>query len=284
MKAVKSPSDHVSDKTSASADPRIRGEGESDPLFVEALARGLKVLQCCGRSDVPLTVTQIVRETGLTQSTVWRMCHTMVTLGFLERTHENRVRPGLPLLDLGYAALSRRPLADLARPGMEKLASQFAGAVSLGVRDGMEMIYLERIEGGSIIFTGLRTGSRVSLLATAMGWGYLAGISMESRASILETTRQRMPQEFARVIDRLQAAISDFPTKGYVLNTGVLHPEINAIGIPLLQEGKEPAACLSFGGSSSIFSPHRLETEIAPRLIELAKSLAIRQPSVVGVK
>ena len=72
----------------------------------------------------------------------------MLKLGYLVRVGEERLRPGLPLLALGHAALSRQPMAELARPAMEEIARRFPGAVSLGMRDGFQILYLQRIEGG----------------------------------------------------------------------------------------------------------------------------------------
>ncbi|ODU67348.1 MAG: hypothetical protein ABT05_03900 [Lautropia sp. SCN 66-9] len=248
---------------------------EKDPLFVTALARGLNILLLCGESPAALTVSQIAKASGLPQPTVWRLCHTMIKLGFLERTDEDRMRPALAVLRLGHAAIARRPLAELAKPGMDALARRYPGAVSLGVRQELEMVYIHRVEGGAIIFSDLRIGSHVSLLASAMGWGLLAGLPEKERAALLRTARQCMPEEYERVQKPLTAALARFPSKGWILNKGVLHPEINAISVPVMWPGGTPVASLSFGGSRSRFSPQLLDREIGPQLVELAQSLSI---------
>jgi len=250
-------------------------ENSDDPLFVTALARGLAILQSLGRSDTSLTMTQIAKLLKLPQPTVWRLCHTMIELGYLERTDENRVRPGLALLGLGYAALSQRPLSELARPGMEMIAKQFPGAVSLGIRQDLEMLYINRVEGGTIVFAGLRTGSRVSLLASAIGWGYMAGLPEKERTVLLATAKQSMPKEYSRVWSGIKVAIKDYPIKGLIVNTGVLHPEINAIAVPVGTLGATPMASLSFGGPRSNFSIKVLENEVGPQLRALARNLAV---------
>ena len=246
-----------------------------DPLFVTSLARGLAILQSLGTSDKALTMTQIAKLLKLPQPTVWRLCHTMIELGYLERTDENRVRPGLALLGLGYAALSQRPLSELARPGMEMIAKQFPGAVSLGIRQDLEMLYIHRVEGGAIVFAGLRTGSRVSLLASAIGWGYVAGLPKKERSVLLASAKQSMPKEYSRVSSALEVAINDYPIKGLIVNTGVLHPEINAIAVPVGILGSTPMASLSFGGPRSKFSVKILENEVGPKLRALARNLAV---------
>jgi DNA-binding IclR family transcriptional regulator len=78
-------------------------------------------------------------------------------------------RPGLAAFRLGHAALTRQPLAELARPAMQALATDFPGAASLGVRQDFEMLYVKRVDGGPAIYPGLRVGSQVTLIASAMG-------------------------------------------------------------------------------------------------------------------
>ena len=244
-----------------------------DPLFVTALARGLAVLQCCGAAHAPQSVRQIVDQTKLPQPTVWRLCHTLVQLGYLERTQENRFRPGMPLLGLGYAALARRPLADLARPAMVRLAGAYNGTVSLGIRQDFDMVFIERVSGGTLIYPGLRPGSPISLLASAMGWAYLGALAPEERDALLQVARQRFSAEFERIRIALQEALRGFDDHGFVINPGILHPEINAIAVPIRGTSSSPVACLNFGGPKSVFSVDFLRTQMAPVVLKLANEL-----------
>ncbi len=52
---------------------------------------------------------------------------------------------------------------------MQALATDFPGAASLGVRQDFEMLYVKRVDGGPAIYPGLRVGSQVTLIASAMG-------------------------------------------------------------------------------------------------------------------
>ena len=60
------------------------------------------------------------------------------------------------------------------------------------------------------------------------------------------------------------------------MNTGVLHPEINAIAVPVGILGSTPMASLSFGGARSKFPVTVLENEVGPQLRALARQLATR--------
>src|SRR5262245_65156639 len=127
---------------------REQASRKSDRQFVTALGRGLEILQCFTPATPELGTSQLARMTGLPQPTVWRLCHTMTELGFLvQAPDKDRLRLGLPVLTLGYAVLARQRIGETARPYMEAIARRYQGAVSLGVRDGLSMLYLERCRG-----------------------------------------------------------------------------------------------------------------------------------------
>lgn len=246
----------------------------NDPLFVTALARGLDVLKCCASAETDLTVSEIAKLLGLPQSTVWRCCHTLERQGYLERTPGERLRPGLALLGLGHAALSRQPMAALARPGMAAIATRFLGAVSLGIPQGMEMLYLARVEGGATIYPGLSAGSRVGVLSSAMGWAWLAALSPEARMEFVDRARRQAREQYERIADQLEEAIGYYETHGVLVNSGVIHPELNAIAVPILSGVHSPIASISFGGVQAAFPAERLLKEVAPGLVELASNLS----------
>jgi DNA-binding IclR family transcriptional regulator len=252
-------------------------EQANDPLFVSALARGLAILRCCGDAPADLSVSEIAQTLGLVQSTAWRYCYTLLKLGYLVRVGKDRMRPGLPLLGMGYATLSRQPMAELARPDMEEIARRFPGAVSLGAREGFQILYLQRVEGGPVTYPGLRAGSRVTLLASAMGWAYVAALPPQERKQFLAAASQHSPELYARIQSRLEKAIRDFARHGFIVNSGLIHPELSAIAFPVGLPGEAPKAALSFGGPKDDFPIRRLEREVAPHLRSLAKMLSIAQ-------
>lgn len=244
-----------------------------DRQFVTALARGLEILRCFTPATPELGTTEIARLTGMPQPTVWRLCYTLLQLGYLTSVPGRQtLRPGIPLLSLGYAALVSQPISEVALPDMQAMAIRHEGAVSLGARDGLSMIYLQRCQGSSIVFTELQVGSRVPLATSATGWAYLAGLPKPDRAALLAELKASLGTQWPAIERSLQKALGAYEKTGYLVNRGVLHRRVNSVAVPLRSADGSILLALSSGGIVDIFTPDRL-AEVGKELMALATKL-----------
>jgi DNA-binding IclR family transcriptional regulator len=255
------------------APPAEDSDGK-DPLFVTALARGMDVLRCFTAANPELGTSQIARLTGLPQPTVWRLCHTLLELGYLDAIPGRQsMRPGIRLLGLGQAVLFGQPIAELALPHMQAIASRHEGAVSLGARDGLSMIYLQRCQGSAIILADMRVGSRVPLATSATGWAYIAGLGQAERKAVLNELRAERRANWPDIETKLLDALTDYDSTGYIINIGSLHARINSVAVPIHSPDGSEILSLSSGGISQVFDPAKL-AEIGCELQNLAGKLA----------
>jgi DNA-binding IclR family transcriptional regulator len=239
---------------------------------VTALARGLDILSCFSASRPEIGGTEIAQMTGLPQPTVWRLCHTMMQRGYLVLVSGDRMRPGIPVLRLGRAALASTPIAAAARDRMQDMADRFGAASGLGARDGGRMVFVQRCLSEAQLVMNLKLGSRLPLLTSAVGWGLLAGYDEAEREEILAQhvgSEPRWPQ--AERAFRL--AIAEYADQGYVLNLGTFHPGYNGAGVPIRGNDGRPAFGLTCSGSAATHSPAYLRKEVAPELMKLAREL-----------
>jgi DNA-binding IclR family transcriptional regulator len=257
----------------ASKSKRRAAPKPADRQFVAALGRGLDILQCFTPVTPELGTSQLARMTGLPQPTVWRLCHTMTELGFLVSVPgQDRLRLGLPVLTLGYAVLAGQRIGETAKPYMEAIAKRHQGAVSLGVRDGLNMLYLQRCQGSSIILADLSVGSRVPLAYSATGWAYLAATSDKERKQLIAEIRAAERQKWVVIERSFEASLNEFRKTGYVVNVGSLHPQVNAVAVPVPSQDGSVLLTISSGGISSVFTEKVLR-EVGTELKALAEKL-----------
>jgi DNA-binding IclR family transcriptional regulator len=182
------------------------------------------------------------------------------------------MRPGIPLLGLGHAVLAGLPIGDLALPDMQSIASRYKGAVSLGARDGLSMIYLQRCQGSAIILADLRVGSRVPLATSATGWAYLAGLETAERNKLMAVLSASLGRQWSTIEPKLTTALRQFEKQGYIVNKGSLHARINSVAVPVKSSDGSITLSISSGGISELFNSEKL-AEIGSELKVLAVKL-----------
>ena len=247
---------------------------KKDRQFVTALSRGLDILRCFDAQHRSLGTAEIARLTGLPQPTVWRLCHTLIEDGYLVQVdRKDKLRPGIPILSLGYSAIAATPLAELAYDAMNAIAIRHQGSVSLGMRDGSGMIYLQRCQGSQIILRDMGIGSRVPLLISATGWAYLAGLDQQRRKAALAELKKAEPEQYRQAAKKFDVAMQEFAKTGYLVNKASLHPQINAVAVPVVSEDGTKVLGLSSGGINQLFDDKKLKL-VAGELKRLAAELS----------
>ncbi len=247
------------------------GDGQ-DRQFVAALARGLDILGCFSAARPSLSVTEIAHLLGIPQPTVWRLCHTMTKLGYLTTDSDDRLRPALAVLRLGYMVLSEMKTAELAKPYLQELADRYAAASGIAVCEDNGMRLILRCEGSSELVLNLQTGSRVSLATSSLGWGYLADLSPQEREVALGDD-EAARKSWAAVEGSFLQACEGYRTQGFIINAGVFHPGYNTAAVPVRGIDGRTAFVINCGGESSLLPIAVLEGEVGPRLRELARML-----------
>src|SRR5690554_5875481 len=118
----------------------------------------------------PMPLKQIALESGLHPSTAHRILGAMTAAGFVERGDGGTYRLGIRLLELGNVVKSRLSLRDTAMPFMLQLHGETGESVNLGVRDGDEMVYVDRTSSGRAAVRVVHiVGARASLHTAASG-------------------------------------------------------------------------------------------------------------------
>jgi DNA-binding IclR family transcriptional regulator len=246
---------------------------KGDRQFVTALARGLDILSCFSNTNAELGSSDLARMTGLPQPTVWRLCHTMIGLGYLVTVKGEKMRPGIPALRFGYAALASLVVPELGRPQMQELADKFRAAAGLAVRDGQDMVFVQRCQSDSLLLMNLQIGSRVPLATSALGWAYLVSLPERARVETFAEIEAADPQRWRSLKGHLQRATEEYKAKGYVLNIGYFHRGYNTASVPILGADGMPRYAINCGSAAATLNAATLQIEVAPRLVKIATQL-----------
>lgn len=250
-----------------------------DRQFIVALYRGLEILRCFRPSDGALGNQDLAQRSGLPKATVSRLTYTLSKLGYLVYLEESgKYRMGVPVLGLGYACLAGLKIRETAQPYLQELADYAGDGVltALGGRDDLSMIYIACARSAGMISLQLNVGSRISLSRTGMGRAYLAGISDDEREALLPKLRARAGEDrWPQVYEGITRAIEEVRTRGFCMNVGDWHPQVNSIAAPFrTPHGDMPVLAFNCGGPAYILTPERLEKNLGPRLVDMVNKVA----------
>ncbi len=254
--------------------PSLNADETEDRQFVIALARGLAILQVFSPGDDLLTNAEIAGRARLPKATVTRLTYTLCKLGYLARDPAGtgyRLDPHV--LTLGFPVLARMGVRELARPMMQALAEREGVTVSMGIRDGTHMIYVERVRSSAPVVLQQDIGTRIPIALTALGRAYLAGLAEHERAALLEELRaSSLPDRWSAVRKDLERELARHRKRGYCFGGG-WDPEITGVAVPLALPGRTLFA-LSCAGARAQLPDARLAS-IGERLKDMARRLAL---------
>jgi DNA-binding IclR family transcriptional regulator len=249
--------------------------GEIDERkFVVALARGLELLRAFRPGETLLGNRDFVARTGLPKATVNRLAYTLTVLGYL-RFDEALGKYALDagVLSLGFTMLSNTDILELARPHLRAFAREVGAAVSLGCRDGLEMIYLETIRSETALTLGLASGSRLSMLTSSMGRAYLAVQPPDARAALMAELEKAAGAEGPAQVAATQHEIEIFAKEGCCYSFRDWHDDVNAVAVPFREPREGRWLVLSCSGPASSMGPDVFRERVAPLLKSLARRL-----------
>lgn len=247
---------------------------EKDRQFVTALARGLELLRCFGSGSRYLSNAELSAATGIPKPTVSRLTYTLTKLGYLMQSPtQGTYRLAGGILSLGYSMLANLDVRQMARPEMRELAEHANASVALGMRDRLNMVYVETCTTNSRMVTlRLGVGSRIPLATTAMGKAFLCGLPQEEQNFLLDHIRLHEEVHWPRIKAGIEQAFRDYEEKGFCMSVGEWQSEVHSVGVPLSSEieGETPMA-FNCGGPAYLLNREILEEDLGPRLVKMVK-------------
>jgi DNA-binding IclR family transcriptional regulator len=140
----------------------------SDSGSIQVIDRLTALLEAIAHHRDPVSLKVLAADTGLHPSTAFRILASAIENGLVARAGSN-YRLGIRLLQLGSRVASHQDLRREARPLMEALRDRTGETVNLTVREGDEVVYLDRALPERMMRVEQRIGSRAPLHVTAVG-------------------------------------------------------------------------------------------------------------------
>jgi DNA-binding IclR family transcriptional regulator len=255
----------------------------TDRSFVIALSRGLDVLRAFRPSDGLLGNQELAARTNLPKPTISRLTYTLTKLGYLTpvpRFEKYQLAPAA--MALGYSALANMGIRHLSDPYRDQLMRETGGAVAIGARDRLSMIYFGQSRSELTVGVLLDVGSKVPIATTAMGRAYLWALPDEERATLMREIKEHVGPNWPKVRDGIERSGECIAKHGFAMSAGEWHNDIHAVGVALkLNDGTGPYA-FNCGAPAFKFSEVLLKNDIGPRLVAMVRKIEVAMTGAVA--
>jgi IclR family pca regulon transcriptional regulator len=224
-----------------------------DKNVVKSVAKAFAVLHAFGPDSTELVLADVARAAGLDNATAFRLLNTLVSLGYVERVPDSRrFRLTFKCLDLGFNAIARSELRNLARPMLRAIVGPRVEAASIGVLDGHEVVYIERIQAGlERLAVDIRIGNRVPAYSSAMGRAILSRLPVDAQRAVLEANPPRRLTDRTHIdIDEILADIAEAGVAGYAISEQETVLGLRVIAAPIVDVDGVPIAGMSAAASA----------------------------------
>ncbi len=213
---------------------------------IQVIDRAAALLDAIARYPEPVSLKILGAETGLHASTTHRILASLIDNRLVEKDAGGRYRLGLRLLQLGVRLHSNIDLRSVALPVMEGLRDRLGESVNLTIREGDEVVYLEKATPNRMMHVQQLVGSRAPLHVTAVGKLMLGAAGPEAirgyarRTNLPAYTRNTITTE-----PRLVEACLQSLRQGYALDDEEAELDVGCIGVLLYDGTGNVAAGLS---------------------------------------
>jgi IclR family pca regulon transcriptional regulator len=251
----------------------MAGRG-ADPDFVEALARGLDVLQAFETKRQAMTLSEIADAAALARPTARRLLLTLEELGFVRSDAAGFVLTP-KVLSLGMAYVSSLGLWDIARPHLEQLVRRTGESSSMAQLDGSDIVYIARVSVPKIISMRVEIGTRFPAVQTSQGKVLLAALGdQELERALAEPSRSGLPPYIGRGRDELRAELTVVRARGWALADEELALGVRSVAVPVRDGAGHVRAAANVTVHAAETSVKRLVNDHLPLLLRAAGEIS----------
>ncbi len=246
----------------------------SHPDFIEALARGLEVIQSFRLAEGHLSLSEVANLSGLPRPTARRILFTLEELGFV-RIQEGQFTLTPKVLDLGMAFVTSKSIWDITRIHLESLARATGHSSSIALLEGSDVVYVSRVAVPKLVGLNAAVGTRFPAYVTSLGKVLLANLSREDLVEVLKVpslsgvTPTNPPSKA-----QLDLELRECRAKGWILTDQQLAPTVLSIAAPIRNADGDVVASVNVNAHAYETTDKDLVERDLPMLLDHAARIS----------
>lgn len=228
----------------------------------------------------PAGLADLANETGLNQSTAFRLLESMRARGFVRQAAGGSgYALGSVVVDLGSAFLRSMSIWDYARDAADQLAEDVSETASVGVLDRAQVLYIAIARGQRELGIQSQSGTRHPAYCTALGKVLMADLTWDEAERILDSDPM-VRHTPTTIVDKpsMRAELERIRDRGYAVDDEERNAHVFCIAAPVTDHTGRTVAALSVSGPAFRIREHGIE-HVAGRVAAHAAEVSARMGS-----
>jgi DNA-binding IclR family transcriptional regulator len=206
--------------------------GNSSKPGATVASRLLALLGAFDSEHLGLTLSDLARRAGLPLPTAHRLVGELEAWGALARRSSGEYVVGRRLWDLGLLAPAQSGLRQVASPFLNDIYGATLATVHLAVREGVQVLYLDRVSGHASVPVVSQIGSRLPLHATGVGKVLLAYAPESVQTEVLGNLTRITPYTITQP-GRMRDEIRRVHREGYAVTSEEMSLGACSVAVPI---------------------------------------------------
>ena len=225
---------------------------------IGSLKKGIRIIDLLSRRGT-LTLSEVAGELKLDRSVCHRYLLTLRDLGLVFQPGGSGYRLTLTIFEMSMRLINQLEIKKIVRPFMEGMTLEYKETVNLGIKDGDQVVYLDKSESTQMLRAELAIGSRIPIHCTALGKAILAfrpaseQVAFCSGSGFAAYTPRTITSPKA-----LMKQLTAIREKGFAVDDEEHFLGLRCVAAPLVDHSGFPNYSLSMAGPSSRLSHKRL--------------------------
>lgn len=225
-----------------------------------------------------MTFTEVHKHFDMPKSSLHNLLTTLEETGFLHRDAIGSYSVGLTAFEVGSAHPVRTGLLRTAAPVLRALVREYNETCHLGVLDGRDVVYVERLESTQHVRLSTTTGGRVPAYATGIGKALLALTTDEEVAVRYADGLPALTDRTITDVRTLCGDLAQVRSCGYATDDQESTMGVRCVGVATQVSGW-PAVGISMSLPLQRFPDERF-AELGPVMVDAAAQLRERLVAV----
>ena len=281
-KAVDSHGKGTSVNHRTQGDAERRAQARSSTLFNQSLEKGLAVLLAFNPLSETMNLADIAEKCGMSKSAAQRFAFTLEVLGYLRKDPvTKRYSLTAATLAVGYRYLLVNHTVERANPFLLDLNRACGETVNFSEPDDTDMVFVGRFPTNRTTPVHMPLGRRLPMYCTSSGRAYLSMLKVSERTALLEASdRVAYTRSTITEIPKLLALCADAAKRGYAYSASEYYLGDLNVAAAVLDVSGRPLGAVNISAPSTRWTLARVQSELAPLIIETARLISTRQPDL----